>query len=66
MKPKKKKEGLGPLQVNSATKYQSKDNTNNGTKFEESLMTSKTKQKKRMDELGFVTSSFLSLNNLSK
>lgn len=33
MKPKKKKEGLGPLQVNSATKYQSKDNTNNGTKF---------------------------------
>ena len=30
------------------------------------MLTTKTKQKKKMDELGFVTNSFLSLNNLSK
>ena len=67
MKPKKRKENLNPIQTASITKYQnSKENASSGSKFEESVLTTKTKQKKKMDELGFVTNSFLSLNNLSK
>jgi hypothetical protein len=66
VKQVKKKESLNPIQLPSTAKYDQNKQSNDASKFEESLLTYKTKSKKKGEDIAFVTNSFLSLNNLSK
>jgi hypothetical protein len=64
-KPKKTKASLNSLNGSLYDKLSNRENSFNGKVPEESFF-EKTKKSKRVEELSFVTHSFLSLHNLSK